>query len=56
VSRPLLRPDLSSLRGAGARGFRAVSTSRTVAMLGSMRRCEPGLACCAGLLLVNTKS
>jgi hypothetical protein len=104
VSRPLLRPDLSPLRGARARGFRAVFTSRTVAMLGSqaaevallvqakqltgsplivgllgmaelvplvvfglyggaladrvdrralMRRCEPGLACCAGLLLVN---
>jgi len=104
VSRSLLRPDLSPLRGAEARGFRAVFTSRTVAMLGSqaaevallvqakhltgsplivgllgmaelvplvvfglyggaladrvdrralMRRCEPGLACCAGLLLVN---
>ena len=104
MSRPLLRPDLSPLRGPGARGFRAVFTSRTVAMLGSqaaevallvqakqltgsplivgllgmaelvplvlfglyggaladrvdrrklMRRCEPGLACCAGLLLAN---
>jgi MFS family permease len=102
VSRPLLRPDLSPLRGSP--DFRAVFTSRTVAMLGSqaaevallvqakqltgsplvvgllgmaelvplvvfglyggvladrfdrralMRRCEPGLACCAGLLLLN---
>jgi len=102
VSRPLLRPDLSPLRGS--RDFRAVFASRTVAMLGSqaaevallvqakqltgsplvvgllgmaelvplvvfglyggvladrfdrralMRWCEPGLACCAGLLLVN---
>ena len=102
MSRPLLRPDLSPLRGS--RDFRAVFASRTVAMLGSqaaevallvqakqltgsplvvgllgmaelvplvvfglyggvladrfdrralMRWCEPGLACCAGLLLVN---
>jgi len=102
LSRPLLRPDLSPLRGS--RDFRAVFASRTVAMLGSqaaevallvqakqltgsplvvgllgmaelvplivfglyggvladrfdrrtlMRWCEPGLACCAGLLLVN---
>jgi MFS family permease len=102
LSRPLLRPDLSPLRGS--RDFRAVFASRTVAMLGSqaaevallvqakqltgsplvvgllgmaelvplivfglyggvladrfdrrtlMRWCEPGLACCAGLLLLN---
>jgi MFS family permease len=102
LSRPLLRPDLSPLRGS--REFRAVFASRTVAMLGSqaaevallvqakqltgsplvvgllgmaelvplivfglyggvladrfdrrtlMRWCEPGLACCAGLLLLN---
>ena len=104
MSRPALRPDLAPLRGPGSRGFRAVFTSRTVAMLGSqaaevallvqakqltgsplivgllgmaelvplvvfglyggaladrldrralMRRCEPGLAGCAGLLLLN---
>jgi hypothetical protein len=102
LNRPLLRPDLTPLRGS--RDFRAVFTSRTVAMLGSqaaevallvqakqltgsplvvgllgmaelvplllfglyggvladrfdrralMRWCEPGLACCAGLLLLN---
>jgi MFS family permease len=102
LSRPLLRPDLSPLHGSPA--FRAVFTSRTVAMLGSqaaevallvqakqltgsplvvgllgtaelvplvvfglyggvladrfdrralMRWCEPGLAGCAGLLLLN---
>jgi MFS family permease len=102
LSRPLLRPDLSALRGS--RDFRAVFASRVVAMLGSqaaevallvqarrltgsplivgllgmaelaplvvfglyggvladrfdrralMRWCEPGLACCAGLLLLN---
>jgi MFS family permease len=102
MSRPLLRPDLSPLRGS--RNYRAVFASRTVAMLGSqaaevallvqakqltqsplivgllgvaelvplvvfglyggaladrfdrralMRWCEPGLACCAGLLLLN---
>jgi MFS family permease len=102
LSCPLLRPDLSPLRGSPA--FRAVFTSRAVAMLGSqaaevallvqakqltgsplvvgllgmaelvplvvfglyggvladrfdrralMRWCEPGLAGCAGLLLLN---
>jgi MFS family permease len=100
----MLWPDLSPLRGPGARGFRAVFLSRTVAYLGSqaaevallvqaqrltgsplvvgtlglaelvplivfglyggvladrfdrralMRWCEPGMALCAGLLLVN---
>ena len=99
-----LVPDVTPLRGPGARGFRAVFTSRTVAYLGSqaaevallvqaqrltgsplvvgtlglaelvpliifglyggvladrfdrralMRWCEPGLAACAVLLLVN---
>ena len=102
MSRPLLRPDLSPLRGS--RDYRAAFVSRNVAMLGSqaaevallvqakqltgsplivgllgvaellplvvfglyggvladrfdrralMRWCEPGLAGCAGLLLVN---
>jgi hypothetical protein len=102
LNRPLLLPDLTPMRGAP--DFRAVFTSRTVAMLGSqaaevallvqakqltgsplavgllgmaelvplllfglyggvladrfdrralMRWCEPGLACCAGLLLLN---
>jgi transmembrane secretion effector len=102
LNRPLLRPDLTSLRGS--RDFRSVFTSRTIAMLGSqaaevallvqakqltgsplvvgllgtaelvpllifglyggvladrldrrtlMRWCEPGLAACAGLLLLN---
>jgi MFS family permease len=104
VSQSALLPDLAPLRGPGSRGFRAVFTSRTVAVLGSqaaevallvqakqltgsplivgllgmaelvplvvfglyggaladrldrralMRRCEPGLAGCAGLLLLN---
>jgi hypothetical protein len=103
LNRPLLRPDLTPLRGS--RDFRAVFTSRTVAMLGSqaaevallvqakqltgsplavgllgmaelvplllfglyggvladrfdrralMRWCEPGMACCALVLLANS--
>jgi MFS family permease len=103
MNRPLLRPDLTPLRGS--RDFRATFTSRTVAMLGSqaaevallvqakqltgsplivgllgiaelvplllfglyggaladrfdrrilMRWCEPGMACCALVLLANS--
>ncbi|HEX6450272.1 MAG TPA: MFS transporter [Trebonia sp.] len=103
MSAPLLRPDLSPLRGS--RAFRAVFVSRTVAMFGSqaaevtllvqakqltgsplvvgllgtaevvplvifglfggaladrfdrrllMRWCEPGMACCAVVLLANS--